>query len=182
MTAIQRLGLLIGAAIALMAALIILLTASLPQRAAFTGELSVDQIPIAPEIHALAPDFERMTLVDETLRLSDLRGSPVILNFWATWCGPCIVEMPILQSIFEQHQAEGLHILAVNMGESRSIVQRWQDRHEFTYNLLIDEDQMVSNLYRLRGQPSTYVISPDGVITAIFFGPVTETALTAALG
>lgn len=182
MAALQRLGLLVAAVVTMIAALVILLSSNLPQRAAFTGALSPGQLPVAPEIHALAPDFELLTLHGEPIRLSELRGRPVIVNFWATWCGPCIVEMPVLQSVFDHYQGEGLRILAVNMGEPPAAIREWQDAHGLTYDLLVDEAQVVSGRYWLRGQPSTYVISPEGVITDIFFGPVTEAALTAAIG
>lgn len=182
MSSAQRTLLRFGAVVAMTAALVILLVTGLPQRATFTGQVTPGQPPVAPELNAIAPDFERESASGEVIRLSTLRGQPVIVNFWATWCGPCIIEMPILQSILEAHQADGLRILAVNMGEPASVVRQWQETYGFTYDLLIDEAQGVSTLYRLRGQPSTYVIAPDGIITDIFFGPVSESALTAALG
>ncbi|MBZ0299418.1 MAG: TlpA family protein disulfide reductase, partial [Anaerolineae bacterium] len=134
-----------------------------------------------PELNAYAPDFERPTLDGLPIRLTELRGAPLVLNFWATWCGPCIVEMPILQSIFEARHGTGLHILAVNLGEPAPVIRAWQQANHLTFDLLIDEQQTVAALYSLRGQPSTYVISPDGIITDIFFGPVSEGALIAAL-
>ncbi len=170
-----------GAVTAAAAALLLLAATALPPRAAFTGTIHPEDHLIAPEINAIAPDFELVSLEGEQVRLSDLRGRPVILNFWATWCGPCIVEMPILQSIFEAHQDTGLRILAVNLGETADTVRRWQQTGNFSYDLLLDQPQAVARLYHLRGQPSTYVISPDGLITHIFFGPIREDALIAAL-
>jgi peroxiredoxin len=168
----------VGAVACMVAALLILDAAGLPQRAAFTGEIRLDQPPVAPEIDAIAPDFELTNSQGDTIRLSDYRGQTVVLNFWATWCGPCALEMPILQSIFSSQHAA---VLAVNLGETPGTIHTWQQEQELTYDLLVDEQQQVAALYRLRGQPSTYVISPDGIIKTIFFGPVSEQALLTAL-
>ena len=175
MTGVHRTIYGIGAVVCMVAALLILRSAGLPQRAAFTGQI---QPPIAPELDAFAPDFELPNSQGETIRLSDLRGQTVVLNFWATWCGPCALEMPILQSIFDvEHTA----VLAVNLGETPGAIRAWQQEYSLTYNLLVDESQQVAALYRLRGQPSTYVISSTGIIKNIFFGPVSEQALLAAI-
>ena len=171
-----------GAVIAAITAFVILADTGLPQRANFTGDLSANSRPVAPELGAFAPDFELQSAEGESIRLSDLQGQPVIVNFWATWCGPCMVEMPILQSLYDNHRDQGVRILAVNMGETKQVVREWQSTYRLTYDLLIDESQSVSTLYRLRGQPSTFVISPEGVISDIFFGPVNEVTLRAVLG
>ncbi|MAS36129.1 MAG: alkyl hydroperoxide reductase [Anaerolineaceae bacterium] len=171
----------IGAAVALVAALLILVHTGLPNRSAYTGLIIAGERPVAPELQAFAPNFTLLNTDGDRIQLEDLRGSPVIVNFWATWCGPCIVEMPTLQSIFESHQASGLRVLAINMGESADTIKAWQQTHQLTYDLLVDEQQKVAAQYYLRGQPSTYVISPEGVITSIFFGPIQESTLNAAL-
>ncbi len=178
MIAIRRAVYVIGAVICMVAALLILVMAGLPQRATFTGQILLDQSIIAPELQALAPDFALTNTRDALVRLSELRGQAVVLNFWATWCGPCVLEMPILQSVFD---SQPVTVLAVNMGEPPAIIRAWQRTHGLTYDLLIDETQQVAALYRLRGQPSTYIISPEGIITDIFFGPVSEQALLNAL-
>jgi peroxiredoxin len=67
------------------------------------------------------------------------------------------------------------------MGESPEIIRQWRQANNLTYDLIIDEQQTIAALYRLRGQPSTYILAPDGIITALFFGPVREEALVAAL-
>lgn len=168
----------VGAVVCMVTALLILYRVGLPQRADYTGQTDLNQPSVAPELNAIAPDFELASLEGGRIRLSDLRGQTIVLNFWATWCGPCAVEMPILQSISEaQHSV----ILAVNLGESPGIIREWQQTYGLTYHLLIDEQQQVAALYRLRGQPSTYIIAPTGIIRAIFFGPVSEQNLLAAL-
>jgi peroxiredoxin len=179
---LYRIGLLIGAAFAFAAALVLIMLTGLPERADFTGQAIPGQLPIAPEINAIAPNFERSTPNGEVLRLSDFRGAPVIINFWATWCEPCRVEMPILQALYDARKSDGLRILAVNLGESANVIRDWQTRMGLTYDMLVDEQQSVAALYHLRGQPSTYIVSPNGIITHIFYGPASESVLVAALG
>jgi len=178
---IYRFLLLFGAFAALIAAFAIVITAGLPDRPEFTGQVIPGQLPIAPEINAIAPPFERFNLDGQPIRLSDLRGAPVIINFWATWCEPCRVEMPILQMLYEARKNDGLRILAINLGETPDAIRDWRDALGLTYDMLVDEHQSVAALYRLRGQPSTYIVSPNGIITHIFYGPASERALTTAL-
>lgn len=180
MPVLRRVLYLLGAVAAMAAAFLLLTSAGLPDRAMYTGQIISDTV-VAPEILAVAPDFALATLTGDTIRLSQARGAPVILNFWATWCGPCAVEMPILQSIFETRRATGLRILAVNLGEPKETIRRWQESHNLTYDLLVDEAQQVAALYHLRGQPTTYIIAPDGRIARIFFGPITADTLNTAL-
>lgn len=181
MLPIKRFLFLAGTAIAWSAALILLLVTGLPQRADFTGQGMVGDLPIAPEINALAPLFELFNPSGERVRLADLRGQHVIVNFWATWCEPCLVEMPILQEIYASTASGNLRILAINLGEAPARIREWQNRLGLTYDMLADERGLVAGLYALRGQPSTYVISPNGIITHIFYGPASQNALLTAL-
>ncbi|PJF39971.1 MAG: TlpA family protein disulfide reductase [Chloroflexi bacterium] len=182
MTSIQRAMLLTGAVVTMTAALVLLSTTGLPNRAAFSG-LGVDENDrsIAPEVDAVAPSFTQATLQGESIQLTDLRGSPVLINFWATWCAPCRIEMPYLQMLYDEYQGDGLRILAVNMGESPEAVVRWVEENALTFDIVLDEENRISDLYQLRGQPSTYVIGPEGVISEIFFGPVDEDTLRNAI-
>jgi peroxiredoxin len=177
----SRAGQFISAILLLLLAAILILQAGLPQRAAFTGQFTAGQVPIAPEIGALAPPFTKMTLDGRTIALDEMRGSPVIINFWATWCAPCLIEMPELQAVYEKYRAKGLHLLAVNLGESPDVTRKWVQSLALTFDVVLDESQTVANLYYLRGQPSTYVVSPEGVITEIFFGPIERSRLESAI-
>lgn len=136
------------------------------------------QLPIAAEEGALAPPFEVHDLANKPISLTALRGSPVILNFWATYCGPCIVEMPLLQSVYAAHRAEGLHVIGVDANEPLADVMAWRNRFDLSYDLVFDGG-MLSSLYRVRGLPSTFFIGRDGVITKITFGAVSAEELQA---
>jgi peroxiredoxin len=177
----QRILLLGGAIFTLSLGLWIALQTQLPSRAAFTGYMIAEVGLVAPEINAQAPPFSLTTVNGTPITLEDLRGQPVILNFWATWCVPCRVEMPILQRFYERHGESGVQVLAVNLGEHASAIEAWAQEMQLTYPLLLDPQLTLAQRYHLRGQPSTYIIGPEGVISHIFYGPFTEEALTRAL-
>ena len=176
----RRLQLLVLACLCLVAALTLVIRVGLPERAAYSGFITENGI-FAPELAALAPPFRAETARGESVDLLALRGSPVIINFWATWCAPCVVEMPELQALYETWRAEGLHVLAVNLGEDANAVLQWSQVYGLSFDLLLDPQGEIAALYRLRGQPSTYVVSTDGFVTAIFYGPVSADQLEAAL-
>ena len=122
----------------------------------------------------LAPDITLQTLAGETLKLSDLRGQAVILNFWATWCHPCRKEMPLLIKAYEQHQVDGLNILAVNVGESTAAVQGFADEFDIEFLVGLDADQSVTKSYRIFGMPTTFFINRQGVIDYVVAGAIRE--------
>ncbi len=116
----------------------------------------------------LAPDFKLETLEGETVQLSDYQGKKVLLNFWATWCGPCREEMPAMQDFYDEF-ADEIEVLAVNVTSSEKTiddVQDFIDEFDFTYPTLLDIDMSVSNEYKAVGLPTTYFIGTDGKIQA----------------
>jgi peroxiredoxin len=166
---------------ALTAALLILFNTGLPERAQFTGQVLPNGVLAAPEFNAIAPQFALDNLNGGQVNLERLRGSTVVINFWATWCEPCRIEMPILQAFYEAHQGQGLRVVAINLGESSDLVRAWVDEFGLTFDILLDPQQSIAALYQIRGQPSTYVVSPSGIITAIFYGPVSAEQLQALM-
>lgn len=177
MTQIQKWLHWIGAAIAAAAATALLLAGGLPERAQFSGQFIPELGLVAPEPDALAPPFEG-TLLDHTpVDLLALRGELVILNFWATWCEPCIVEMPILQAVYDDYQAYELTLLGINLGESAGVIQNWLTTYRLDFPIVLDENLEIAELYRLRGQPTTVIIDADGRIAQIIYGPVDEVGL-----
>jgi len=139
-----------------------------------------------------APDFALESLTRETLRLSDpstrlrqsgqaLRGHPILINFWATWCGPCRQEMPLLQKYYRENQPD-LVVLAVNAGEDRSVVKAFVDEFGLTFDVLLDPDGRVQALYNIRGYPTTFFLDVSGTIQAVWVGPLDETGLPGYLG
>ncbi len=120
-----------------------------------------------------APDFVLETLAGENLSLADVRGQVAILNFWATWCAPCRLEMPALQSRFEKYDGR-LRVLAINFDEPRPDVQAFVDELGLTFDVLLDPGAEVQELYRIRGYPTSYFVDADGFIRAIHIGLLTE--------
>lgn len=126
-----------------------------------------------PESTKLAPDFELETLDGTKLKLSDLKGKNVILNFWATWCGFCVVEMPDLQKLNDKYKDEDLVVLAINVGESKETVQKFMEENELNLLILLDEDSSVANTYGVRSFPSTLSVNKEGEIVTGYVGMMT---------
>lgn len=177
---VRRGLLLIGAVASLVTAFLIVWAVGLPERAAYTGFVAAGE-RYAPELNALAPLFEGKNLDGKMVRLADLRGQAVLINFWATWCEPCKAEMPDLQAVYEEYQRRGLVILGVNLDEGQADISQWVEQLGLTFEIVLDEEQEIAALYQLRGQPSSYLVAPNGVITQIYYGPTTRQGLEAAI-
>jgi len=132
--------------------------------------------PSVPYVDAPAPVFELNNLAGEQIRLEDYRGKIVLLNFWATWCGPCRLEMPALQSRAE-HLEDDLVVLAVNNAEDSSVIQAFVDELGLSIGILLDPDAEVQHLYQVRAYPTTFLIDTEGIIRAQKIGLLTESAL-----
>lgn len=122
-----------------------------------------------PTIGRPAPDFEVQGLDGATLRLSDFRGRPVWINFFATWCPPCRAETPDLQAAYEdaQRRGTGLALLAIDMGEDAPTVRRYVQKLGMTYTVGLDTSFEISADYRVRGLPTHLFIDRDGVVQDI---------------
>ena len=124
----------------------------------------------APEIGKLAPDFELSNLDGQVVSLSDFRGKPIFLNFWATWCGPCRFEMPFIQKMYEELSSEGLVILAVNLQENPARVKKFVENLGFTFPVLLATNSEVPLAYNIRAIPATFFVDKNGIIQDIKMG------------
>jgi peroxiredoxin len=125
----------------------------------------------------LAPDFELMDLNGESVRLSDFRGEVVLINFWATWCGPCRLEMSTFQARLESHPGEGFSVLAVNDDEPEDSIRFYTDGLHLTFPILLDPGAKVQELYRVWRYPASYFVDREGVIRYIHLGLMNEKQL-----
>lgn len=129
----------------------------------------------AAEDGRAAPDFRLPGLDDQMVQLSSYRGEWVLLNFWASWCGPCRGETPDLQAFYEQHAPDGFTVIGVNQQEERGAAKSFTDQFGVTYPILLDHSGGVSAAYRTgRGLPVTYLIDPGGVIQKTFLGRISQ--------
>ncbi|TAJ18207.1 MAG: TlpA family protein disulfide reductase [Dehalococcoidia bacterium] len=128
----------------------------------------------SPTAGQAAPDFVlREYATGRLVKLSDYRGKVVVLNFWATWCPPCIAEMPALQELQASHEATGdLVVIAVDVQEPPSVTGEFAQQRGLTMPILSDRSGSVAKHYGLPGLPGTFFIDRDGVVRSKVLGPV----------
>ncbi|ASK63434.1 cytochrome C biogenesis protein [Virgibacillus phasianinus] len=134
-----------------------------------TGNTNVDGAAIVSpsdsglEVGKKAPDFELETLSGETIKLSDLQGKKVFINFWASWCPPCKKEMPELQEFYKQHSDE-IEVLAITSENNLKDVREYIDHNSYSFPVLLDKESQVTSNYGVITIPTTYFVGTDGVI------------------
>ena len=132
------------------------------------------------DIGSQAPDYQARSLDGDTVALSSFAGEVVVLNVWATWCRPCVIEMPALQRLHEELGDAGLRIVAVSVdapqgivgafGEPGGDVRNFVEEHGLTFTVLHDPSAGIERRYQVNGLPTTYVIDRDGRIRSKVMG------------
>lgn len=117
-----------------------------------------------------AQEFALKDLNGNVVRLEDFRGTVVFLNFWATWCPPCRVEMPSMEKLYKAFKNKKFTILAVDMQEGSETVRKFKEKFKLSFPILLDEDGVVASYYGVRGLPATYFIDRDGYLYAVAMG------------
>lgn len=128
-----------------------------------------------------APTFELSDLNSLPVALESMKGKIIIVNIWASWCGPCQAEMPALQRIYEKYKASGLEILAVNSTYQDDPIRaaNFVEVNKLTFPILLDVDGAVTRLYKVRALPTTIFIQKDGIINDLIVGgPLSEALLS----
>lgn len=158
------------------AALIVALTSPANQS---TGPALAPVEQSAPRLlNFPAPEFTLATLDGETVNLADYKGRVVFVNFWATWCGPCIEEMPVLQAFNAEQDADGPIVLAINVQETATVINDFFQRNAIgALPVLLDPEGTASRDYGIINMPTTYIIDETGQVRYMKLGEVTRDLL-----
>ena len=124
-----------------------------------------------------APDFAVADLDGNPIRLADLRGRPVVVNFWASWCGPCVEEFPLLREAAADHAADGLVVIGIVWDDRSEAARDFMARNGATWAAAMDPGQQVSRAYGTLGPPETYFIDRDGIIRGRQIGQISAASL-----
>ncbi|GAA0364299.1 thiol-disulfide oxidoreductase ResA [Bacillus horti] len=123
-------------------------------------------------INDKAPDFTLESTEGEQLKLSDYKGKPVFINFWATWCGPCKDEMPYMEAAYQNQ--DDFEILAVNIAQSQLEATSFANRFGLSFPIVLDRNRQVTNLYGVSGLPASFFIDAEGTIVGHHVGALSE--------
>lgn len=124
-------------------------------------------------IGATAPDFQAITTLGEKVTLSDFRGKSVVVNFWASWCGPCVNEMPLINRVFQDNESDVV-TLFVNVGESKGTVNEFLTQQQFDFPVIIDVTGKISGMYAVTGLPVTYILDDEGKVAHSIIGEISS--------
>ena len=117
-----------------------------------------------------APDFVLKSSTGENLRLSEYRGDVVMINFWATWCGPCRQEMPLLDELYTRYQRVGFNLLGVNIDDDSRRAMQMIDELGVSFPVLFDARKEVSKLYEVEAMPVTVLVDREGMVRHVHHG------------
>jgi peroxiredoxin len=132
-------------------------------------------------VGSTAPGFILQDLDGNNVSLEDFRGKDVLLNFWATWCGPCRIEMPLFERTYNEHRDHGLIVVGINFDEPEQTVINFREEFGLTFPILLDPGADVQRLYQILGYPSSIWIDREGNIRKIHIGILLESQLEAYL-
>jgi cytochrome c biogenesis protein CcmG/thiol:disulfide interchange protein DsbE len=141
-----------------------------------SADLGIIQ-PGSPEPGGQAPDFALRDLDKEIVRLSDFRGKPIVLNFFASWCVPCLLEMPFIQDAHLKAEEGGYVVLGVAVQDSRGALRSLSESMGLTFPMVLDGDNSVGTAYHVVGPPSTFFIDEDGKVVSVVAGTIEEEEL-----
>jgi len=133
--------------------------------------------PGTAEPGGLAPDFRLKDLQQKPVQLSDFLGTPVVLNFFASWCGPCLTELPLLQEAHLTAATKGFVVLGIGFQDSRDAIEILAEETNLTFPIVIDGDNSVGRAYRVIGPPYTFFINEEGAVVDVIAGAMEQDVL-----
>lgn len=128
------------------------------------------------KVGEVAPNFELKDISGNTISLKSFRGKPVFINFWATYCGPCVDEMPLLQQVYDERADDGLVMLVINSGEDEVKAGGFIERNGYTFTVPLDKEIELAMSYGVQYLPTTFLIDRDGILLAIKIGAFRDKA------
>lgn len=134
-----------------------------------------------PEVGHPAPDFALKDLDGNTVRLSDLRGKVVFINFWATWCPPCRAEMPEIEALHQEYKDKGVVVIGVDIREPETTVRQYIQQGGFSWTIVLDSTGEVAAEYQIAAIPTSFFVDKEGIIRAVNVGAMTKRAMEAKL-
>lgn len=151
-----------------------------PEKAKRVDDLALPGQSTAVMLNKPAPDFDLPALSGDPVRLGDLKGKPVLLTFWATWCGPCRRELPVINLLHSRFKDSGLVVLGVN-DEDKDAARKYWQKESFSFRLLHDKKSAVHRMFRVRSIPTVVLIDKEGTIAKVLRGSHSEEEFTVAL-
>lgn len=148
---------------------------------------AADTVPAVPDLDPApragrpAPDFALADLRGNTVRLSDLRGKVVFINFWASWCGPCQQEMPEIEKVYQKYVDKGVVFLGVDIQESSSVVRQFVQRGGYNWTFLLDATGLVTSRYGVTAIPTSFFVDRNGVIREVYLGALDKRGVESRL-
>lgn len=146
-----------------------------PQQA--TPQPTNTKPPVPPKAGAEALEFRLKDLQGREVSLGSLRGKKVMVNFWATWCGPCQTEIPSMVKLYDEFRLRGFEVLAVNLREDPTKVAQFVKRFDMRFPVLLDRGGIVSMNYFVRGIPTSVFVDEKGVIQYVHVGTMSESVM-----
>lgn len=125
-----------------------------------------------PEVSFISPEFELASLSGGKYKLSDYRGKVVFINFWATWCATCKVEMPSMEKLYQTFKNDGFEMLTISIDKDQSLIKPFMDKYNLTFPVLLDpESDLAKGDYKTTGVPETFIVDQKGIIVYKAIGP-----------
>lgn len=139
------------------------------------------KLPPSAKIGYLAPDFTLVDLEGNQVKLSDLRGKTVFLNFWATWCPPCRAEMPEIEAVNQEYKDRDVVIIGIDLFEPEDEVRQFVQGGGYSWTFVIDTTGEVASNYKVTAIPASFFLDREGVVRAVNIGAMTKRVIEAKL-
>lgn len=139
------------------------------------------ELPPAPEVGRLAPDFTLTDLKGNSVTLSDFQGKVVFINFWASWCVPCRVEMPEIEAVYQEYKSQGVVVIGIDLFEDENVVREFVQQGDYSWTFVIDTTGEVTKSYGVTLIPTSFFVDKEGIIRTVSIGAMTKRAMESRL-